>query len=197
MNRLLLIGPPGAGKTVIANKLTELLNIPFIKTGSLLREIPESDKNFQQIQTAMAKGELAPNQIVGDVVKNEVNKYPNGFILDGWLRQISDLEVFDPKLDKVIFLDCPKEVCEERILNRVVCRIHGSIYSFSSEVCSLCNGILEKRSDDTKETFEHRWSVFDNQTKPVIEYFEKQGKILKVDASKSIPEIIENIKNQL
>ena len=169
MNRLLLIGPPGAGKTVIANKLTELLNIPFIKTGSLLREIPESDKNFQQIQTAMAKGELAPNQIVGDVVKNEVNKYPNGFILDGWLRQISDLEVFDPKLDKVIFLDCPKEVCEERILNRVVCRIHGSIYSFSSEVCSLCNGILEKRSDDTKETFEHRWSVFDNQTKPVIE----------------------------
>ena len=197
MNRLLLIGPPGAGKTVIANKLTEELGIPFIKTGSLLREIPENDKNYQIIHEAMVKGELAPNHIVGEVVKTEVDKNPNGFILDGWLRQLSDLEVYNPNLDKVIFLDCPKKICEERILNRVVCRIHGSIYSFSQEVCSLCNGVLEKRSDDTKETFEHRWAVFENQTKPVIEHFQKQGKILLINASRSIPEIVEDIKKQL
>jgi len=197
MSKLLLIGPPGAGKTVIANKLTEVLSIPFIKTGSLLRDIPVSDPNYKILQEFMSKGELAPNEIVGSVVKNEVEKFPEGFILDGWLRQVSDLEVFDPKLDKVIFLDCPKEVCEDRILNRVVCRIHGSMYSFSEEVCHLCGGVLEKRSDDTKETFENRWDVFEKQTKPVIEMFENQGKLIKIDASKSIPEIIFGIQEAL
>jgi adenylate kinase len=197
MNRLLLIGPPGAGKTVIANKLTEVLGIPFIKTGSLLRDIPISDPNYQLLQTYMSKGELAPNEIVGRVVKNEVEKFPNGFILDGWLRQASDLDVFDPKLDNVIFLDCPKELCEERILNRVVCRIHGSIYSYSEEVCHLCGGDLEKRSDDTKETFENRWEVFEKQTKPVIEMFQKQAKLITINASSSIPEIIAEIQKAL
>lgn len=197
MNRLLLIGPPGAGKTVIANKLTDVLDIPFIKTGSLLRDIPETDPNYKILQTYMSKGELAPNEIVGQVVKNEVAKYPDGFILDGWLRQESDLKVFDPKLDKVIFLDCPKEICEERILNRVVCRIHGSMYSYSEEVCHLCGGELEKRTDDTKETFDNRWHVFESQTKPVIDMFQKKGSLVRIDASKSIPEIIEEIQKEL
>jgi len=197
MKRLLLIGPPGAGKTVIANKLTEVLEVPFIKTGSLLRDIPESDPNYKILQTYMSKGELAPNEIVGQVVKSEVVKYPNGFILDGWLRQESDLNVFDPQLDNVIFLDCPKEICEERILNRVICRIHGSMYSYSKEVCHLCGGVLEKRSDDTKETFENRWHVFEIQTKPVIEMFQKQGKLIRIDAAKSIPEIVDAIKRGL
>lgn len=197
MNKLLLIGPPGSGKTVIASKLTEELKIPFIKTGSLLRDIPKEDPNYSIIHDAMEKGELAPNNIVGEVVKNEVEKNPNGFILDGWLRQISDFEVYDPGLDKIIFLDCPKEVCEERILNRVVCRIHGTIYSYSAQVCELCNGELEKRSDDTKETFENRWKVYENQTLAVIAFFENKNLVLRIDASKSIPEIIENIKKGL
>lgn len=197
MQRLLLIGPPGAGKTVVANKLTEELKIPFIKTGSLLREIPVTDSNYALIHNYMDKGELAPNNLVGEVVKKEVEKYPDGFILDGWLRQLSDLDVFDPKLDWVIVLNCPKSVCEDRILNRVVCRIHGSIYSYSEQVCSLCKGTLEKRSDDTKETFEHRFQVYEKLTLPVLEYFKKQGKLIDVDATDSLPEVINNIKKKL
>lgn len=197
MNKLLLIGPPGAGKTVMANKITQDLGLPFIKTGSLLRELPETDPDFATLQEAMLKGVLAPNEIVGRIVRKEVEKHPQGFILDGWLRQLIDFDVYDPNLDKVFFLDCPKEICESRVLNRVVCRIHGDLYSFSSEVCSLCKGKLEKRNDDTKETFEKRWQVYEEKTIPVIQLFEKMGKIIYVDASKSIPEVLEQIKRNL
>jgi adenylate kinase len=194
MKKLLLIGPPGAGKTVIANKLSEVLDIPFIKTGSLLRDLPKSNPNYNLLQEFMVKGELAPNRIVGEIVKQEVEKNPEGFILDGWLRQISDLEVYDPKIDWVIYLDCPREICKDRVLNRVVCKIHGSVYSYSEEVCHLCNGVLEKRSDDTEETFKHRWEIFENLTLPVIEVYKNQGKLLRVNASVSIPNIVEDIK---
>jgi len=197
MKKLLLIGPPGAGKTVIANKLSEEFDIPFIKTGALLRDLKEDDPNYSLIKIAMAKGELAPNNIVGAVVRSEVEKYTEGYILDGWLRQLSDLEVFNPDLDKVIFLNCSKETSKERILNRVVCKIHGAIYSYSEEVCRLCKGELEKRSDDTEETFEKRWQVYEKLTLPVLEYFKTKDRLLVIDASRSIPEIIKDIKENL
>lgn len=197
MFKLLLVGPPGAGKTVIANKLSEVLNIPFIKTGSLLRDLPKSHPSYQIIQEAMSKGELAPNEIVAQIIKSEVEKNPDGFILDGWLRQKSDLEVYDPKIDKVIFLDCSKDICQDRVLNRVVCKIHGSVYSYSDEVCHLCKGVLEKRSDDTLETFNHRWDIYEKLSLPVIDFYQAQNMVLKIDANRSIPEIINSIQKGL
>lgn len=192
--KILLLGPPGAGKTVISNKISELLEIHIIKVGVLLREIPESDKNYHIIHDSMSKGVLAPNEIVAEIVKNEVNKFSDGYILDGWGRQMDDLNQFDPQIDLAIFLKVPKEECKERILNRVVCRIDSSIYSYSKEVCDLCGGDLEKREDDSLTTFENRWSVYESQTIPVINFYKSQRKLIEIDASKSIPEIMEEIK---
>lgn len=193
MKKLLLIGPPGSGKTVIANKISESLNIPFIKTGSLLRNLTPENPDFNKIHEAMEKGELAPNNLVGKIVSAEVEKFPQGFVLDGWMRQISDKDVFDPILDKVIFLNVPKEICKDRILNRVVCRIHGTVYSYSEQVCSLCGGELERRTDDTPQTFENRWKIYEELTLPVINYYKEKDILLEVDASKSIPEIMDQI----
>jgi adenylate kinase len=190
---LLLIGPPGAGKTVIANKISEYYSIPFIKTGSLLRDISQENPNYEVISSAMEKGELAPNSIVAKVVSEEVAKNSDGFVLDGWMRQLSDKDQFNPSLDKVIFLNCPKNISEDRILNRVICRIHGSVYSYSDQVCHLCGGLLEKRNDDTPQTFESRWSIYEELTIPVIEYYKNLNLILEVDASKSIPDIMGDI----
>lgn len=197
MKRLLLIGPPGAGKTVIANKLSEEFNIPFIKTGSLLRELSQDDPNYMVIKKSMEMGELAPNSIVGAIVRSEVNKNQKGFILDGWLRQLSDFEIYNPELDLVIFLDCKKDISKDRILNRVVCKIHGSIYSYSAQVCHFCKGELEKRSDDTEETFEKRWRVYENLTLPVLEYFRDKNMLITIDATKSVQEIVAKIKSSL
>lgn len=195
--RILLIGPPGAGKTVIATKLSEILEIPFIKVGALLRDLDSKDKNYILIKEAMEKGELAPNHVVAEVVKNAVAGVKDGYIIDGWLRQLSDMDEFNPDLDYVIFLDCPKEICKDRILNRFVCKIDSTIYSFSDTVCQLCGGDLEKRSDDTDETFNNRWGVFVEKTIPVLNFFESKRKLIKIDASKSISEIIEEIRKSL
>lgn len=195
--KLLLIGPPGAGKTVIANKITEEFGIPFVKVGAILRDLDSKNPNYSIIRNSMEKGLLAPNDIVGEIVRNEMSKFDDGFVLDGWGRQLSDLDVYFPEIDYVVYLDCPKRICKERILNRVVCRIDNSIYSYSDTVCSLCGGDLEKRSDDTEETFKSRWEVFEEKTLPVIEYFQNQNKLIKIDASKSIPEIITSLKENL
>lgn len=197
MKKILLIGPPGAGKTVIANKISDKFKIPFIKTGSLLRELPQSDPNYKLIHESMDLGKLAPNNLVGEVVSKEVAKYPDGFVLDGWMRQLSDKDIFNPELDYVLYLNCPKESCKERILNRVVCEIHNIVYSYSETVCSLCGGQLSKRTDDTEETFENRWRVFEELTLPVIEYYKNQNLLINIDASKAIPEIMDEISKEL
>lgn len=193
--KLLLIGPPGSGKTVIANKISEIFNIPFIKTGSLLRDLSLDSKNYPVIKSSMEKGELAPNSMVAEVLKEELLRHKGGFVLDGWMRQISDKDFLEIDFDKVIFLNASKDICKDRVLNRVTCRIHGSVYSYTSEVCSLCGGDLEKRTDDTDETFENRWKVYENLTLPVISYYKNLGIIFEVDASKSIPEITERLKH--
>jgi len=193
--KLLLIGPPGAGKTVIANKISELFDIPFIKTGALLRELGPENINYKIIQESMEKGELAPNKIVAEILNEEVIKHSRGFVLDGWMRQLSDKEFLNLSFDKVVYLNTSKEICKDRILNRVTCRVHGSIYSFSEQVCSMCGGNLEKRSDDTPETFENRWKIYEELTIPVIDYYKKMNILFEVDASKSIPEILERLKD--
>jgi adenylate kinase len=193
MNRILLIGPPGAGKTVIATKLSENYQIPFIKTGSLLRDLKSDNPNFNVINEAMKKGVLAPNNIIAQIVKEEVLKYPDGYVLDGWMRQLSDGDFFEPELDLVLFLNCPLNVCRERVLNRVVCLVHNTIYSFSDEVCHLCGGKLEKRSDDTEETFNNRWKVYETKTLPVIDYYREKKLLVEVDVNRDIPSIVEEI----
>ena len=192
--KILLIGPPGAGKTVIANKISELFSIPFVKVGALLRDLSADNENYSLIKSAMEKGELAPNNLVALVVKDEVSKMSSGFVLDGWLRQLADMQEFDPEVDYVLFLNCPKEICAERILNRMICKIDNSIYGFSDTVCNLCGGELERRSDDTPETFENRWKIFEEKTMPVLDFFKQKGNLVTIDASKSIPEITEEIK---
>ena len=193
MKRILLIGPPGAGKTVIATKITENYKIPFIKTGSLLRELSPANPNYSVINDAMKKGILAPNNIIAEIVREEVAKYQEGYVLDGWMRQMSDGDYFEPELDIVLFLNCPREVCKDRVLNRVVCSVHNTIYSFSDEVCHLCGGKLEKRSDDTEETFKNRWDVYENKTLPVIDYYREKKLLVEIDVNRDIPSIVEDI----
>lgn len=191
--KILLIGPPGAGKTVIADKISRKFNIPFVKVGSLLRDLPTSHRYYQVIQEAMSKGVLSPNHIVASITKEEVEKFPGGYVMDGWLRQLSDLDEYDPKVDYVFFLDCPKEESWKRISNRLICKIDSSIHSFSDQVCQLCGGELERRIDDNKQVFEERWKVYEEKTTPVLEYFQKEGNLKRIDAGKDILSVLDQV----
>lgn len=195
--KILLIGPPGAGKTVLANKISEIFNIPFVKLGSLLRDLKPDHPFYNQINSAMLKGELAPNNLVASILKDSLEKLTNGYVLDGWARQLSDLEEYNPQVDLVLYLNCPKDISKDRITKRVVCKIDNSIYSFSDTVCHLCGGVLEKRSDDTEETFERRWKLYEEKTLDVLKFYRNMGILVEIDASKSIPEITNQIRELL
>lgn len=193
MKKILLIGPPGAGKTVLATKLSEIYGVPFIKTGSLLRDLKPDNKYYQIVNNAMKQGVLAPNTITGKIVEEEVNKFPSGYVLDGWMRQLIDADVFEPEIDVALYLNCPKEVCKDRILNRVICKIHDIYYSFSEDVCTLCGGVMEKRSDDSEDTFQKRWGIYENLTYPVLGFYKDKGLLKEVDVNRDIPSILEDI----
>jgi adenylate kinase len=191
--KILLIGPPGAGKTVIAEKVSQHFNLPFIKVGSLLRDLKPDNQYYGIIQDAMSKGVLSPNHIVAAIVKDEADKYPQGYIMDGWVRQMTDLEQYDPLVDAVFYMECSKDNSFERIHNRSVCKIDNSIYSFSDKVCSLCGGELAKRPDDNSQVFDQRWKVYEEKTLPVIEYYKKQGKIKTIDADLDILSVLDQV----
>lgn len=201
----LLIGPPASGKGTISKLLSQKTGLPIINVGKILRDIPKDSIWHQPIQEAMDKGELASNSIIGGFL-DEITKdsrYENGYILDGWARQLSDLDHFDPRPDKVIFLNINFETSKKRIMSRRVCEKGEHTYNLISDpplkegVCDVDGSKLIKREDDSPEVLEHRWEIYRDDTLEVIDQYRDQGVLFEVDASAAPEEIFEYIENNL
>jgi adenylate kinase len=197
--RIVLLGPPGAGKGTQARMLQEQFHIPQISTGDLLREaIKEGTPLGKQARTSMDAGELVPDQLVTDMVAERLRREDceKGFLLDGFPRTITQAEALatnlaqgKQELDCVLSIVVPKQQLIERLSGRWVCRGCGAMYHerFSPpknpEVCDRCAGALYQRSDDKLETVVARLEVYERSTAPLIEFYERNGLLRAIDGT--------------
>jgi len=185
---LILLGPPGAGKGTQAQKIVESYSIPQLATGDMLREAVASESELgRRVKDIMDRGDLVSDAIIEEIITERIkaDDCRPGFILDGAVRTVGQAEMIDRVLSKLgRSLDYVIElvVDEEELVNRLRSRISDARKSGAP-----------LRKDDNEETFRHRQQVYRDQTAPLIPYYEKQGKLRKVDGMKSIDEVTADI----
>lgn len=209
MLRTILLGPPGAGKGTQAVKIVEKYNIPHISTGDIFRENIKNETELgKKAKSYMDRGELVPDELVVEIATDRLTKddCKNGFLLDGFPRTIFQAEKLDDflakrgeKIDKVINIDVETEALVKRITGRRVCKSCGASYHVvnippkKDGVCDVCNGELVQRADDTEETVLNRIDVYNKQTKPLVDYYEKAGVIANIDGNKDLDDVLADI----
>lgn len=207
--RIVLLGPPGAGKGTQASAIVSKYSIPHISTGDIFREnIKNGTELGKKAKEYMNKGLLVPDELVVSIVKDRLTKEDckDGFLLDGFPRTVKQAEALDDelkamnlKLDKVINIEVGKEILIERAVGRRICKNCGATYhvKFSppkeENTCDKCGAELYQRDDDKVETVEKRIEVYTKQTQPLIDYYDKKGLLLNIDGTKSIEEVFNDI----
>ena len=210
---LILLGPPGAGKGTQAVKIVEKYHIPHISTGDIFREnIKKGTELGKKAQEYMNRGELVPDDLVIEIACNRLlaEECAQGFLLDGFPRTVYQAEKLDEfleshgkKVEHVLDIAVDKEELIARLIGRRVCKSCGASYHIvnmppkKEGVCDTCGGELYQRADDTKETVENRIEVYEAQTMPLIDYYEKAGVIAHIDGSTGLENVFADIVNVL
>lgn len=211
--RLVLLGAPGAGKGTQAKKLIEKYGIPQISTGDILRKaVADGTPLGKEAKVIMDKGELVPDKIVLGLVEERVKQADckKGFILDGFPRNTAQAEALDKllndlqmPLDSALSVDVPKEDLMKRLTGRRTCKKCQQMYNVyysppkKGAICDKCGGELFHRDDDKEETIKKRLDVYDAQTAPLIDYYNKKGIQKSVAGTGSIDEIFKKVCNIL
>ncbi|MCR2043510.1 adenylate kinase [Anaerosalibacter massiliensis] len=211
--RLVLLGPPGAGKGTQASAIIEKYNIPHISTGDILRSnIKEGTDLGKKAKAYMDKGQLVPDELVVSIVKDRLleDDCKNGFLLDGFPRTVNQAEALDEelanmklKLDHVINIEVESSELIKRAIGRRICKECGATYHIEFNPpkkegkCDICDGELYQRDDDTEETVSRRIEVYLKETSPLIDYYTKKGIIFSVDGKQSIGGVFKDIVKSL
>ena len=201
--KLILLGPPGAGKGTQAQRLMARYGIPQLSTGEMLRAaVAEGSDLGKQAKSIMEAGDLVPDELMIKLISQRIGREDcaNGFILDGFPRTTAQAEALDAmlaernlQLDKVIAIAVDAEALIERISGRFSCADCGAGYHDSFKqpvadgVCDQCGGTnFERRKDDNRETVEARLHTYHQQTAPIIPYYEANGRLARVDGMAEI-----------
>ncbi|MGV9312246.1 adenylate kinase [Streptomyces sp. NPDC003691] len=204
--RIVLVGPPGAGKGTQAAYLAENLSIPHISTGDLFRaNISQGTELGRRAKSYMDAGELVPDEVTIGMAKERMGRpdAAKGFLLDGFPRNLSQAESLDAMLksegmtlDAVLDLEVPEDEVVKRIAGRRICRNDSShvfhvTYKAPKEegVCDVCGGDLYQRDDDSEETVRKRLEVYHGQTEPIIDYYRGQGLVVTISALGPVTEV--------
>ncbi|MBQ7476923.1 MAG: adenylate kinase [Selenomonadaceae bacterium] len=211
--QILLMGPPGAGKGTQAVKLVEKFSIPQISTGDMFRAaVKEGTELGKKAKACMEAGTLVPDEVTVGIVRERLAKEDckNGFILDGFPRTVEQaeelqkiLEELGMSLTKVLNIHVPAEHLIERAVGRRICKTCGATYHVkfnppkSDKVCDNCGGQLYQRADDNEETMKKRLSVYEESTRPLIDYYKKVGVYAEIDGRQPIENVTEELVNVL
>jgi adenylate kinase len=203
--RVVLLGPPGAGKGTQAKLLHEVIQGCQISTGDILRQaVAEKTPLGKEAASYIDRGALVPDDLILNLVGQRIKEKDcaNGFLLDGFPRTVAQaeglqqiLKSLGQELDGVLSVQVPPQVVVERLSGRRSCKDCGAMYhitlspSKKDGVCDRCDGALYQRTDDNPETIETRLKVYDSQTAPLVDYYRKRGLLRQIDGVGSVEEI--------
>lgn len=212
--RIVLVGPPGAGKGTQAAYLAEKLSIPHISTGDLFRaNISQGTPLGKQAQEYMRAGQLVPDEVTIGMAEDrlEQSDAQPGFLLDGFPRNQIQAEALDTylgergvSLDAVLDLEVPESEVIKRIAGRRTCR-QDSSHTFHVEykppkapgVCDVCGGELYQREDDSEDTVRKRLEVYHRETEPIIDYYKAKGLVVTISALGKVSEVTQRAMDAL
>ena len=211
--KIILMGPPGAGKGTQAEKLVDLYQIPHISTGDMFRKAQKDGTELGlKAKSYMDQGQLVPDEVTVGIVKERLAEADckEGFLLDGFPRTVQQADALDTilaeldmALDCVVNIEVDKAFLVDRLTGRRVCRACGATYHIANKapkvegVCDKCGGQLYQRGDDTIETVSNRLDVYAAQTAPLIDYYKSKGIMSSIDGSKSMEEVLADIRTAL
>lgn len=204
--RVVFLGAPGVGKGTQAQRLAVEEKIPQVSTGDILRDaVTRGTPLGVKAEGFMESGKLVPDEVVIGLVREKLTspECAQGYILDGFPRTVAQAEALDrmfketgsPGLDHVISFDVPNVELIRRLSGRRSCPACQAIYHIEYDPprregrCDKCGGALAQRTDDKPETVEARLKVFDQQTSPLIAYYQKRGLLRRIDATAAIDQV--------
>lgn len=206
--KIILLGPPGAGKGTQAKSISNRYSIPHISTGDIFRKnISENTPLGIEAKSYMDKGQLVPDEVTINMVKDRLvqDDCKDGYLLDGFPRTVSQAEALQEFLEQrgeslntALLINVPNEFILERMTGRRVCPSCGASYHIkfnppANGKCELCGADIVQRKDDTAETVKERLDVYEKQTQPLIDYYSKNNLLSQVDGTKAINLVFESI----
>ncbi|MFC1666166.1 adenylate kinase [Nanoarchaeota archaeon] len=208
MVKKIFLGAPGSGKGTYSSRISPILKIPHISTGDLLREnVKNKTKIGLKAQDYMNKGLLVSDEIIINMIKERIEQEDckNGFILDGFPRTIAQAEALKKiiGIDVVIKINVPNEVIIERLSGRITCGKCGKIYHKKfiipkkEGVCDKCEGKIIEREDDKEEAVKKRLEIYEESTKPLIDFYKNLGILKEIGVISSPDETVSLILREL
>lgn len=206
--KIILLGPPGAGKGTQAKSISNKYSIPHISTGDIFRKnISENTPLGIEAKSYMDNGQLVPDEVTINMVKDRLQQEDckQGYLLDGFPRTVSQAEALqdfldsrNESLDTALLIEVPRDFILERMTGRRVCPSCGASYhiKFNPAVngkCELCGSDVVQRKDDTEETVKERLDVYEKQTQPLIDFYKDKNLLSTVDGTLAINKVFESI----
>ncbi len=208
--KLLIMGRPGAGKGTQAANIREYYHIPHISTGDMFRAaIKNQTKLGVTAKGYMDQGLLVPDEVTIGIVRERLSEpdCQKGFLLDGFPRTIAQAEALDQilkdngvQLDAVLDVNVPADILIRRMVGRRVCKSCGATYHIEFNapkqegICDVCGTKLIQRADDNEATAQNRLAVYDQQTAPLLEYYNKKHLLKTVNGDQPLDKVFEDIK---